>query len=81
MQLTGNTNGPNKAPIGVRFNRPNKAPIGVRFNQGEVIGKSLPIDLRAAYFAGGRISSTASAGRHSRVPSGVTTMGRLIRMG
>src|SRR3569833_2401921 len=37
--------------------------------------------VKAPFWASGRISSTASDGRHSLAPSGVTTMGRLIRMG
>ncbi|ADA75843.1 putative alpha-mannosidase [Shigella flexneri 2002017] len=35
----------------------------------------------APFCASGRISSTTSEGRHRRVPSGVTTIGRLIRIG
>lgn len=37
--------------------------------------------VNACFCASGRISSTTSEGRHSRVPSGVTTIGRLIRIG
>lgn len=36
---------------------------------------------KAPFCGAGRISSTTSDGRQSRVPSGVTTIGRLIRIG
>lgn len=37
--------------------------------------------VKAPFCASGRISRTTSEGRHSLVPNGVTTIGRLIRMG
>ena len=70
-----------QAPANVR------PPVGARSRQYQIrlpcaLMTTSPSSLANAPCCGwGRISSTRSDGRHRRTPSGVTTMGRLIRIG